>query len=197
MMSNGLTLFLYALLPTLLIIIGSIFTLFKKPSAKLSSTVQHFAAGIVIAVVAVELIPMITKTSNQWLVVVGFAAGVITMLAVDSFAHRAEKKALGQKFPFAMILAIGTDLFIDGILIGVTFLASQRSGLVVASAMALETLFLGLSISVQMFKNNIRLSTQFITIISLALIIPAGALIGYFVLSEVEQTFRTLVLPWL
>lgn len=189
-------LLVFSCVPGVLICIGSLITFIKQPSAKLSSAIQHLAAGIIVAVVAVELIPMITNNEKQWLLVIGFAVGVATMLCIDSFSNKVGGKPQTGAFPWTMIAAIGTDLFIDGILVGVSFLAKERSGLIIAIALSLETLFLGLSLTIKMIKDKISFAHQMLVIISLAITIPIGALIGYFAIAATGPMFRAVVLSF-
>lgn len=51
----------FALLPVLAMITGGIAAAFRPPGAKLRSILQHFAAGVVFSVVAVELLPDVMR----------------------------------------------------------------------------------------------------------------------------------------
>lgn len=62
-------------LPVLATILGGVVASFKTPSAGTRSFVQHFAAGVVMAAVAGELLPEITKGHQPLGVVIGFALG--------------------------------------------------------------------------------------------------------------------------
>ena len=72
----------YALLPVVATIVGAIIAAFRPPNARLRSMIQHFAAGVVFSVVAVELLPDVIKEHRPLQVVIGFALGVLVMLAI-------------------------------------------------------------------------------------------------------------------
>ena len=196
MTQTWVMLFLYTLIPASLMAIGSIIAWFKQPGEKLTSIVQHFAAGVVFSAVAVELVPKITHHPAQWLVAVGFAIGIIVMFLTDALGHKLSKSSSSNSMPFGMIFAVGVDVFIDGLLIGVAFLASKQSGIVIALALTLEVFFLGISTTAAMTKRNIPKSTGITTMIVLAVLIPIGALLGYSIASQLSNALHMDILAF-
>ena len=71
-----------AAFPVLAGIIGALIVVFRTPSEALVSGVQHFAAGVVLAAVAGEVLPELRERGPLWLIVIGFAAGVAVPLAM-------------------------------------------------------------------------------------------------------------------
>lgn len=78
----------YALVPVVFTVIGAGLGVFIPSVARWRSHVLHLAAGVVFSVVAVELLPEIQRRALVWDVVLGFALGIITMLAVDKLLDR-------------------------------------------------------------------------------------------------------------
>jgi ZIP family zinc transporter len=126
--------------------IGGVIAVYRAPGPQMESNVQHFAAGVVIAAVAAELLPDIHERQPE-VVVVGFALGVVTMLGIHQLSKRIEKREIGGKFAGAagLLITVGIDMLIDGVLIGVTFLAEEATGVIIAVALAIEVLFLGVA----------------------------------------------------
>ena len=62
--------------------------LWYTATPKFSSSVQHFAAGVVFAAVATDLIPIILSHEIRWLIAVGFAIGVAIILSTKWFAEK-------------------------------------------------------------------------------------------------------------
>jgi hypothetical protein len=85
----------------------------RAPGEKLRTFIQHFAAGVVVAVDA-ERRPVITKERRPVGGVIGFALGVLALPAVRPFAEASELRGSGGS---SLIAAIGTDVFIGGLLI--------------------------------------------------------------------------------
>ncbi len=125
---------------------GGLMAAFQPPGPRLASAVQHFAAGVVFAAVAGEILPGMSHGAHLPAVVVGFVIGVALMLALGAWERRAEA-APQAVFPRAALIAVGVDLVIDGFLIGVGFLAGEKEGLLLTFALTLEVLFLGLSVA--------------------------------------------------
>ncbi len=80
--------FLYLLLPVGAIILGGLAATIRKPGQGLQSAIQHFAAGVVFAAVAVELLPQELNEHRPVPLISGFAAGVAFMLGVEWLIKR-------------------------------------------------------------------------------------------------------------
>ncbi|CAM3720403.1 hypothetical protein [Deinococcus frigens] len=155
-MTTSLTqILLLTLIPVAATILGGVSASFRPPGARLRSFVQHFAAGVVFAAVAGELLPQITAEHQPLGVVTGFALGVGVMLAVRALVGRLEPEeeeteaADGDapRSATGLLAAVGIDILIDGLLIGVGFAAGERVGTLLVVALTLELLFLGLSVA--------------------------------------------------
>ena len=191
------TLFTYTAIPAVLMAIGSIIAWFKQPGPKLTSIVQHFAGGVVIAAVAAELVPKIIHHPSQWFVALGFAVGIIVMFATNWFAETITKSnSTKHKLPLGMILAVAVDVFIDGLLIGVAFLASKESGIIIAFALTLEVFFLGISTTASMTKRKVKKNLGIAIMIAIALLIPIGALLGFSIVSQLSNTSHIAILAF-
>jgi len=168
------------LIPVMATILGGTFASFRTPSDKVRSFVQHFAAGVVFAAVAGELLPEITKEHQPVGVLIGFVIGVLTMLAVRQFAERRERsdEARPGTGNVGLILVVGIDVFIDGLLIGVGFAAGAKVGTLLVIALTLELLFLGVSVASSLGQAGASRSRAILTVAGLSLLVMVGALIG-------------------
>lgn len=122
---------------------------YRPPSLKVQSGVQHFAAGLVFATAATELVPDLVKEHSDTAVLIGFALGIALMLAVDYLPTRLLAGSESST-PMATLTAVGIDVFLDGILIGVGFVEGSKAGLLLAVALSVELTFLGLSVAAQL-----------------------------------------------
>jgi ZIP family zinc transporter len=136
----------YTSLAVVAAMVGGVVAVYRAPGAQMESNVQHFAAGVVIAAVAAELLPDVHDRAPT-VVVVGFAIGVAAMLGVHRLSKLLEKRDVGGSFAGAagLLITVGIDMLIDGVLIGVTFLAEPSTGVIIAVALAIEVLFLGVA----------------------------------------------------
>ena len=171
--------------PVISTILGGVAASVRKPSDKLRSFVQHFAAGLVVAVVAGELLPQVGRTHNLWGIVIGFVTGVAVMLGVQRFADNLEKKSegAGSENKTGLLAAVAIDCLLDGLLIGVGFSADARIGLLLVIAMTLEMGFLGVSVASSLGEAGWARGRSILTVAGLALLVAVGAVIGGTLLS--------------
>lgn len=139
----------FALIPAAALAGGGALAIWKTPSARGGSVIQHLAAGVLFAAVSAELLPDLVHRKMPWVTLAGFTAGVLTMLAVKHFAERSGQRgvtttATGSK---SLVITLGVDVLIDGLVIGMGFAAGRSQGMLLTFAMALEVFFLGLATS--------------------------------------------------
>jgi ZIP family zinc transporter len=136
----------YTALAVVAALIGGLVAVYRPPGAQMESNIQHFAAGVVTAAVAAELLPDVHGRAPR-IVVLGFAIGVVTMLGIHRLSKTIEKRGVGGQYAGAagLLITVGIDMIIDGVLIGVTFLDNPDTGVIIAVALAIEVLFLGVA----------------------------------------------------
>lgn len=136
----------YTMLAVVAAFVGGLVAVYRTPGPQMESNVQHFAAGVVFAAVAAELLPDVHNRAPT-VVVIGFALGVATMLGIHRLSKHIEKRGIGGKMAGAasLLITVSIDMLIDGVLIGVTFLAEAATGILIAVALAIEALFLGVT----------------------------------------------------
>ena len=108
-------------IPVVAVLIGALIALWRRPSEGLSSAIQHFAAGVVFAAAAAEILPQVKHEGAIVPTAIGGILGVGTMLAIKTLEER-------WKGPVGMLSAIGIDLFVDGVVLGLAFLAGEKAG---------------------------------------------------------------------
>jgi len=151
----------YAMLPVTAMLVGGVVTLRRPPSEWLQSAILHFAAGLVFAVVGVELLPQILAEREPLAVVGGFAIGIAVMLGVRQVTRRAEARALDAPtaagaLPMGVIVGLGVDVVIDGLLLGIGFSAAQQVGLLLTGALAAELGSLGVATTMLLGARRVR-----------------------------------------
>lgn len=161
----------YTIIPVLAVLIGAIFAVWRRPGPKLTSAIQHLAAGVVFAAAATEILPDVMHGRAPWATLTGGAAGVVVMLGLKSLEERV-------RGPLALIGAIGTDLLIDGLVLGLAFIAGAKAGLLLTIALTLEVLFLGVTVTEELGETvTSKLRIVAITT-AIALLMPLGALLA-------------------
>jgi ZIP family zinc transporter len=185
---------MFALLPMGSAIIGGIISIFRPPTPKVRSYIQHFAAGIVFSVVAVELLPDIVKRHLPWEVALGFGAGVALMLGLKAFTKKSEASQPGTSA--GLLAGVGIDIFIDGLLIGIGFAAGSREGLLLTIALTIELLSLGLAVAASLTKAGTRRRKTVATIAALSSLIVLAAILGATLLRNLSGEATEVVLAF-
>ncbi|GAA2027294.1 hypothetical protein GCM10009740_16250 [Terrabacter terrae] len=78
---------------------GTTISTLRPPGPRLVSAIQHFAAGVVVAAPAGEVLPSLRKEGRLPYAVAGFIAGVLVMLAMAAYSRRQEAVAASQSNP--------------------------------------------------------------------------------------------------
>jgi len=157
--------------------IGATIAALRPPGRVVRSSIQHFAAGVIFSVVAVELLPDVRRGHDPFEVGWTFAAGVVLMLVIDEVVKRfnhagdhasARGPSLGQLVP------IGVDLLLDGVLIGIAMTAGLKQGVLLTAALTLELFSLGLAMAVQFGAAKFLVRVLAPTCIACLMIAGAG-----------------------
>lgn len=161
----------YTLIPSVAVMVGAAVALWRQPTPTIASGIQHFAAGVVFAAAAGELLPDIKHRQSVWAVILGGAAGVLLMLFIKRLGER-------TKGTSGLIVMVALDIFIDGLVLGIGFAAGAKQGFLLTVALTTEVLFLGLSLTGEL-SETIRQPAKVLAIIAgLAALLPIGAAVG-------------------
>lgn len=165
------TVLTYTLIPVTATIASGAIAAFRPPGAKLRSFVQHFAAGVVFAAAASELLPDIVHKKSPLAVMIGGTLGVVVLLSVKSLTNKAQGSV-------SLIATVGLDVLIDGLILGLGFAAGAKAGILLTIALTLELLFLGLSVSATLSQASSDRKKIITITAGLALLLPVGATLG-------------------
>ena len=188
--------FLYALIPFATFTCGGMVAALRHPSETLRSVVQHFTSGVVFAVVAVDILPDISKSHQAMQVSIGFCAGVIVMLLLRAYAEKVEEQQQQTQqmgLPFALLGAVAIDTVVDGFLIGVSFAAGEQTGQFLTIALGLEMFSLGLALSTSLVHAGVKWHKNFLIIVLLATVVVISSVSSHAII----HAMPTLSIPLL
>lgn len=195
----------YALLPTIALTGGGLLALAIRIGVQARSAILHFAAGVVFSVVAVEILPDVVRLHNPWLTVLGFSGGIALMLLIRQFTESpndevADSPVAGsvqtRTLPVAFLLAIGVDLFIDGLLLGIGFAAGAKEGILLSIALGVEVLSLGLATATSLTDDGIGHSRIVRLLLGMSGVFFTSTLIGATLLHNLPETGLDVVLSF-
>lgn len=191
------TVLLLSLVPVVTTAVGASIAALRPPRAAIRSGIQHFAAGVVFSVVAVELLPDVTRVHDPFEIGWTFAAGVALMLIIERVGRRAETPettgaaaATAQSAPLinrGQLVAIGIDILIDGLLIGIALAAGTKEGFLLTAALSLELLSLGLAVAAPLAAGGASRLRTVLLPTTLSLLLVVGAVIGETVLRGASE----------
>lgn len=192
---SPLTVIAASVIPALAAIAGAGIAVARPPSPTVRSGVQHVTAGVVFAAVAGELLPEVLDIHKPVQVVIGFAIGIGLML----FIRRMSEQPIGLSTevdddPRGLLIAVGVDLLIDGLLVGIGFAAGSKTGVLLVVALTLEVVFLGVSTSVELIQAHVQAGRTIATIAGLAGLLVVSASLGAFLLSGLSDSLLEVVL---
>jgi len=144
--------FLLMAIPSVVALLGGVLSAVWTPNHQARSLIQHFAAGVVLAALAVELLPEIEREHAPSLVLIAcFALGSLFMYGIKLWTMRMEHHAALSGATAGMgsglLLATFIDVATDGFIIGAGFAAGGQTGTVLALGLSVELLFLGLALA--------------------------------------------------
>ena len=200
---------LLAFIPVTATALGAFIAAWRNPSAVIRSGLQHFAAGVVFSVVAVELLPDVVRSHSVLTVTLGFAAGIAVMVIVrrvnedgeaepacvehESEGHapvpltKVAAAAAEPGAPKGMLVAVGIDVLLDGLLLGIAFAAGAKEGVMLTIALSLELVSLGLAMTATLISKSSTRARAVAMPTSLVLLLPVGAALGDTVLHNASR----------
>jgi len=189
---------LFALLPAAAMFGGGIAATLRTPSPSIRSGVLHLAAGIVFSVVGVELLPDVLHRHAPLEAVIGFTLGIVLMFSVKEWTRRlsSSRHASAGKLPMGLIVGIGIDILIDGLLLGIGFAVGAKQGTLLAFALAAEFVSLGLATATELGQAGMAKNKAMMFITGLALLVIIGGFIGGVFLPGLASNLMELVLSF-
>jgi ZIP family zinc transporter len=181
-MQDYLIVLAFASLPAIGNFAGGLLAESFRLSKRLLSLALHGAAGIILAVVGVELMPQILQAQPPWVIILAFVAGGCFFVLMDQATHLVQHrlgKGKGNSAAWAIFFGVATDLFSDGLMIGAGSTITFNLAFLLALGQVTADIPEGFA-TIAMFKRQ-RVPRRIRQWLSAAFFIPIflGATIGY------------------
>ena len=186
--------------------LGSVIAVLRRPGPRLVSAIQHFAAGVVVAALAGEVLPGLRQEGNLAWAVTGFTLGVAVVLALAAYGRRRDAAAVPSTdsgtgpaavvLPLGLLVAVGIDLLIDGLLVGLGVTLGSTQGLILTIALTIEILFLGLSLAAELTDTGLSYARAALVCTGLWLATRVGAIGGAALLGGAGKPVLAAVLAF-
>ncbi|MBO0596746.1 ZIP family metal transporter [Nesterenkonia sp. E16_7] len=197
---QGFTLVLVlAALPAAGNFLGGLLAEITKVSDRTLSLALHLAAGIVLAVVGLELMPEALSATHAWVPILALAAGGLGFMGlervIDSVRHRLGR-GTESNGPWAIFAGVSLDLFSDGIMIGAGTLIDPRLGLILALGQVPADAPEGFAAIATLRRAGVNRSKRILLALAFGIPVFTGAALGYFVLQSAPELLTVSVLAF-
>ena len=181
-----------ALLPAAGNFAGGLLAEAWKPSAKALGLALHAASGIVIAIIALELLPEARGTLSGWWIGAAFMAGGVFYIGMEVVADRltgGEQKQ-GSSRMWMIYAAVMVDLLSDGLMIGVGGAVSLSLALTLAAGQVLADIPEGFATAATFRANDVPRPRRILLMASFAIPVLAAAIFANAVLRGAPEIYR-------
>jgi ZIP family zinc transporter len=158
------------------------------------SLALHGAAGILFAVIAVELMPRTLANAPAWIVVLGFCVGGALSIVLKQMVERIQATRGGSAGPWMIYIAVSTDLFTDGLLIGTGSAVSFSLALLLAVAQVLADVPEGFASMAKFRSQGISRRTRVLLSLGFAAPILIAAIGSYWLLRDASDVWQIGIL---
>ncbi|WEX07988.1 ZIP family metal transporter [Chelativorans sp. AA-79] len=177
-------------------VVGTVLAELTGTSRRTLSRALHVASGVVLAVVAVELLPeSLGGAAPPWAVVLGLCLGGAFYILLEWLI---ERSAGGEESAGAWMIytAVAVDLFSDGLMIGVGSVLSLQLALLLGLGQSMADLPEGFATAAN-FKNKGQPRGRRL-LVAASLILPslAGASLGYWLLRDRSEALQLTALAF-
>lgn len=95
-----------------------------------------------------------------------------------------------------LMATTGADTLLDGLVLGSGFALSVRTGFLLAVALTIERVLLGISVGVPLQQGGTRMMRSVATVAGISALSPAGAVVGVWLLTGVNPQMLGVVLAF-
>lgn len=186
----------FTMLGSVASLLGSFFILVKKrPTESFSAKLVNFAAGVLIAVAFLELLPEALKMSGGNNIFLPALTGFIGFFFAERFIQLFHHHHGHGESPSTLLVIIGDGVhnFIDGVAISASFLTNTGLGITTSLAVAAHEIPQEIADMAILISNRLSPKKALIYNFASALTALAGALLA-FAFAEVVSEFNYIFL---
>jgi ZIP family zinc transporter len=187
-----------AALPALANFAGGGLAEFFRVSSRTLSLSLHLAAGIVLAVIGLELMPRALEATAPWVPLLAFVAGGAVFIGLDRLIGYVQGRLGGgsqeHRGALAIYGGVSMDLFSDGVMIGTGTVINPGLGLLLALGQMPADLPEGFAAVATMRNAGIRRRTRILLAAGFAVPILVGAALGFLALRDAPEIVTLSVL---
>lgn len=198
-MDGYISALLFSTLPFIGNLFGGLVAEFTKVSKRTLSMALHAAAGILIAVVGIELMPKALDANLPWVIILAFIGGGCFSILLDKFVTKVQSKfgqGSEQAGPWMIYLAVCVDLFSDGLMIGAGSTISSSLALILALGQVGGDFPEGFATIASLKAKGLTRGRRLIASVGFALPLVLGTSIGYWLVRGRPEVIKLALLSF-
>lgn len=176
---------------------GGLLAEFLPLPRQVLSFALHFAAGIIVAVVGIELMGTALQASQPWTIALAFVAGGAIAILLDK-AIATVKSRFGNEGanagPWLIYAGVAVDLFSDGIMIGTGVTLSSSLALLLALGQVSADVPEGFATIATFKKLSFSRAQRLLIAASFTLPILIGTTLGYWAVRDAAEIYKFALL---
>lgn len=176
-----------ALLPGLGNFAGGMVAEFFRTTPRLLNIALHAASGIVIGVVAIELMPEALENLAGWWIAASFAIGGLAYVAIESVLEKVAPTGGGGSSMWMIYVAVAVDLSGDGLMIGSGSAVAASLAIVLAAGQTLADFPEGYSVIANLREKKVPRARRIMVALSFPFFCLGMALIAWFLLRSAPE----------
>ncbi|MEC9484040.1 MAG: ZIP family metal transporter [Halomonas sp.] len=189
-----------ALLPALGNFCGGVLAELSRTTPRRLNQALHGASGLVIAIVAVEIMPRVLDNLSAWAIAASFALGGVAYVGIEQLVHRLQRPeqdaAPGRTGMWMIYIAVSIDLFSDGLMIGAGSAVATTVAFTLAAGQVLADVPEGFATIADMKDKGVPRRKRLLLSASFAIPVLLAASVAYFVLRTQPESFKLAALTF-
>ena len=173
-------------------VIGSLIGIIRKPSERFMFNMLSFAAGVMIAISFMQLIPEAISLSSVWIAIIGIVIGSLVMFGFDKIIPHIHPSMCQQEHGHSLektatylLLGIFMHNFPEGMAIGIGSVSVMKLSLIVAIAIAIQNIPEGICTSAPYYYITKKRLRAFLLSSSTAIPILVGFAFTYYLFPNI------------
>jgi ZIP family zinc transporter len=182
-------------------VIGSLIGVLKKPSDRFMFNMLSFAAGVMLAISFLQLIPQSIHFSSVLFSIIGFVIGALFMFAVDKLIPHIHPELCAQeqggklkKTSIYLLLGIAMHNLPEGMAIAIGTVSSFKTTFAIALAIAIHDIPEGICTSAPYYYYSRKKLKSFLLSASTAIPTLIGFILSYYLFKNIPLQFVGLII---
>lgn len=182
-------------------VLGSLIGVLKKPSEKFMYDMLSFAAGVMLAISFLELIPESIQLSNEWFCIAGIILGALLMYLIDRLLPHIHPELCSQeqgrdlkKTALYLIIGISIHNLPEGMAMAIGTVTETKTGIAIALAIAIHDIPEGICTAAPFYHSTGQRLKSFLVSAATAFPVVIGFGIANYIFNKISLEFVGLII---